>query len=382
MTTGAVTSPTMTYARARLFLGASAVGTTTVLAALALLLDLPHRALPVVPAGWGSDIALLALVVALHGAITAPFDLFGGLLLPREYGRSREGPVHFAARWARGALVWGAGVLAAALLLMVLSRVFGAPGALLAYTVATLAFLVAQPLAASLVAGGRVRRAHVEEPGLGTRALVMTGLPRHATGGAYGLPGRSGWVLPDHFLGRHADVHLARRRYLERSGLRDRGVAVAMVWNALPLLAVLLLAGAPVAVADVVRLGLVATLWSFVGLFVLPAPSRRAVYAADLAALATGTDHAALASALHAHDRAGDDEPDRPDAVESVFHPIPALGRRLDVLAGRRTPPQGLAAWHAARLALPLSGATFGLLGRSVHCALGRPEAWVFLPSE
>jgi hypothetical protein len=382
MTTREVTSPTMTYARARLFLGASAVGATAVLAALALLIDLPHRALPTAPSGWGSDIALLALVVALHGAFTAPFDLFGGLLLPREYGRSREAPARFAARWARGALVWGAGVLVAGMLLMTLSRVLGAPGALLAYTVATLAFLVAQPLAASLVAGVRVRRAHVEEPGLGTRTLVMAGLPRHATGGAYGLPGRSGWALPDHLLGRHADVHLARRRYLERSGLRSRGVAVAVLWNALPLLAVLLLTGAPVAVADVVRLGLVATLWAFVGLFVLPAPSRRAVHAADLGVVATGIARGEVARALEADDRDADDEPDRPLAVESVFHPIPALRRRLDVLEGRSVAPSGFAAWHAARLALPLAGATFGLLGRSVHCALGRPEAWVFLPSD
>ena len=372
----------MTYARARLYLGASAVGTTTVLAALALLADLPHRLLPTAPAPWGLELALLALVIALHGALSAPFDLFGGLLLPREYGRSDESVRSFAARWWRGAALWGAGVLAGGVLLLTLSRALGGPGAALAFALVTLTFLVMQPVLAALLAGARLERPPGLIDALGPRTRLLVGVPRHATGGAHGLPGLTGWVLTEPHVGRHLGAHVARRRAIERSGLRDRGVLVAVAWNVVPLLALLAVAGPPVAVADVVRLGLLSTLWSFAGLFVLPAPSRRAVYTADLAALAGGADRAALASALQDHDRHGDDEADRADAVERVFHPIPASARRLEVLAGRRPPPEGFAAYHAARLALPLAGATFGLLGRSVHCALGRPEVWVFLPSE
>jgi len=48
----------------------------------------------------------------------------------------------------------------------------------------------------------------------------------------------------------------------------------------------------------------------------------------------------------------------------------------------RAVGPHGWAAWHAARTALYLSWAGVGLLGRAVHCNLGRPEVWVFLPSD
>jgi hypothetical protein len=81
--------PVMTYARSRLFLGASAVGTLSVLAALGVAFDLPGAA-PSTALGAGTELAWLALVVAVHAALMAPFDLFGGFLLPREYGRTQE----------------------------------------------------------------------------------------------------------------------------------------------------------------------------------------------------------------------------------------------------------------------------------------------------
>jgi hypothetical protein len=66
--------------------------------------------------------------------------------------------------------------------------------------------------------------------------------------------------------------------------------------------------------------------------------------------------------------------------VETVFHPIPALRRRIARLEEGRASEGG--AWHAARMALFLSWASFGLLGRAVHCNCGRPELWVLLPAD
>jgi len=209
----------------------------------------------------------------------------------------------------------------------------------------------------------------------------------HVTGGAFGPPLRGRWVLPSHWLAAPERVGLAaqlrRRAFLLRSGARDRGVLLAVAWNALPLVLVVAAWGAPTAVADVVRLALVSTLASFVGLLWLPPPSRRAVHRADLAAVGEGVDASALGATLERLERDQDEEFGRPAAVETIFHPIPSVERRKAVLDGEvRLWWANLDAWHVARVALYASWAGVGLLGRAVHCNLGRPEAWVFLPSD
>ncbi|MFN2323613.1 MAG: hypothetical protein ABR510_11725, partial [Trueperaceae bacterium] len=67
--------PTLTYARARLYLGASAVSTLTVLASLALVLGLPERWWPSEPGPFARDVLAWAIAVAVHAAVLAPFDL-------------------------------------------------------------------------------------------------------------------------------------------------------------------------------------------------------------------------------------------------------------------------------------------------------------------
>jgi hypothetical protein len=80
-----------------------------------------------------------------------------------------------------------------------------------------------------------------------------------------------------------------------------------------------------------------------------------------------GRDVAALAGVLALH-----------AAVETMFHLIPALSRRLEALSAAEGPRIG--AWHAARSALYLSWAGFGFLSRAVHRNSGRPELWALLP--
>jgi hypothetical protein len=391
-TPSAASSPTLTHARARLYLGSSAVGTITVLALAALVLGLPHRFLPTAAGHLLGDALWVALAVALHAAVLAPFDLFAGRLIPAAYGRSSETLLDFARRWWRGAFLHGLALVVAATLLMLGGRVAGAWGAWWAFVGLSALLLAAQPWIAAAVGGGRVRR-----PGAGSGAplaplgrgvLLLDGPHRHVTGGAYGLPFAGRWVVPSRWLDDPDRVALAaqvaRRAWLSASGARDRGVIAAVAWNAWPVAAALLAWGAPASPADVVRLALVSTLASFVGVLVLPTASRRAVLAADRAAVAVGVDARALAEGLAALDRDQDDEPDRPEAVETIFHPIPALARRRAALATALpgATPSGGVAWHAARTALFTSWAGVGLLGRAVHCNLGRSEAWVFLPSD
>ena len=381
-------APVMTYARARLYLGASAVGTLSVLAVIALVVDLP-AALPSEALAPSLELAWLALLLAVHAAVLAPFDLFAGHLVPREYGRTHEPLTAFVRRWLRGALAYALLLGLAAFALMLASRALGSMGSVLVLAFVTGLFLHAQPWFARLVGSGRISLPLAADPAsdLGMRTRVLETSHAHVTGGAYGLPGRTGWVLPSHWL--HAaervdlPLQVARRGALTRSGARDRGVLLALAWTAAPLLLHLALMGPISALADVARLALWATLWSFVGVLVLPTPSRRAVFQADAAALDAGFERARLAAALTALEADQDDELERSRGVETIFHPIPSASRRIGAASDPRAATKsGWTTWHAARTALFLSVAGLGLLGRAVHCNLGRPEAWVFLPSD
>ena len=382
------TNPVMSYARSRLYLGASAVGTISVLAAFCVAFDLPN-AVPGTALAPGRELAWLALLVAVHAALMAPFDVFGGFVLPREYGRSQEGVGRFALRWLRGASIYASVLALSAFTLLLASRAFDGVGSVAAFVAIAALLLHGQPRLAALMGAGRIVVPSGSSPAsdLGVRTRVVEADQPHVTGGAYGLPGRTAWVVPGHWLRDGACVGLAlqlvRRAWITSSGARDRGVLLALAWSLVPLATHLALVGPIVALADVVRLALWGTLWSFVGVLVLPTPSRWAVYRADAAAVEAGFDRHALSASLERLEADQDDELARSRGIETIFHPIPAARHRLAVVEGQRAPgPSALAAWHAARIALYLSVAGLGLLGRAVHCNVGRPEAWVFLPSD
>ena len=93
-----------------------------------------------------------------------------------------------------------------------------------------------------------------------------------------------------------------------------------------------------------------------------------------------GVPRGVLEHLIQRLDRWQDDEPARSRGVETIFHPIPSVERRLAALGQRATPAVG--AWHAARMMLFLSWVGLGLLSRAVHCNSGRPELWAALPAD
>jgi hypothetical protein len=79
-------------------------------------------------------------------------------------------------------------------------------------------------------------------------------------------------------------------------------------------------------------------------------------------------------------DRWQDDEAERSPRVERIFHPVPSRGNRLRALTLRDDRLRG--AHQLTRLALFTSVATLSLLGRVVHCNIGRPALWVVYPGD
>ena len=138
---------------------------------------------------------------------------------------------------------------------------------------------------------------------------------------------------------------------------------------------------AATSVAGIAAVSLWMTVWSFLGLLVLPSLSRRAVIAADRAAISAGIDPGDLTRVLGRLDTEREDEPRRGRLVETVFQPVPSLEGRVAAPGAGRGPelPQP---WNTARTALLLSWASIGLLSRAVHCNCGRPALWVLFPGD
>jgi Zn-dependent protease with chaperone function len=308
----------------------------------------------------------------------APFDLFGGWILPRRFRRSQASLGRFMLGWLRGVAVQGMVVGAIAWTILSAGRLGGLPAAIVAFGAAMLALLAAQETLARLLARLTVVQ---EEHDVSLLRANDDGF----TGGIVGLPGRERFLVPDRWIRLlrtdGLTVQMTRWSSMISTGRRTAGIGVALLWNLSGFaLASLLTAANVQTVSGLTTIALAFTLWSFVGLLFLPTLSRPAVFAADRAASDRVGDERILHETLATLDRQQDDEPRRRPGIETIFHPIPALSRRVAALSDPAAPASG--AWHAARTALYLSWAGFGLLSRAVHCNSGRPELWVLLPCD
>ena len=118
------------------------------------------------------------------------------------------------------------------------------------------------------------------------------------------------------------------------------------------------------------------TLWSFVGLLVLPTLSRSSVFAADYATSVNGFD---AASWIRKYPSLTGEDGNAKSIMQRLFYPIPSTNERLRALGKpARLPVLG----NVARTNLFLSPSALTLLGRSVHCNVGRPELWIFPPTD
>lgn len=376
-----------TYARARLWTGITGVGTLVVLAATLLLLRVPDRTLAGLGGTLGADGAVLLALTLGAALVTLPLDLVGGLLLPRRYGRFHRAPAPFLGAWLRG-VVWLALVASISGALVLAAGRSGGPlaGLTTFLGLSALALLLQEPLA-RLVGGLRRRRPSGDTVATGGDVLLLESDDPGFTGGFTGPAATI--VLPRHWRRTleppALEALLARRRQLRRTGAWQRGAVAALAWNTTGFGLASLLPGAGLTgLAELVTTALGFTLWSFVGLLLLPVVSRRATTAADARLAAAEPDQRVhLRDAVRELDRLQDDEPSRSAGVQSVFHPVPAVDGRLadlDRAGGAPTPAPGL--WHVARTALFLSHVGLSLLPRAVHCNAGRPELWVYLPAD
>ncbi len=394
----------MTYARARLWLGISGVGFWVIVATSILTLDHSPSML------GGGDLADCAGLVGLYIVLSLPFDFLGGFHLPRRFGRPVAGLTSYALAWLRGAIVHGLVMLGTGLGLIAAARSAGAVGVVAVAGLVMILLVGLQGWVARLVGGLKgvtvnlapalavMKKWGVEAP----RVAVVRATDPAFSGGWSGLPGVERLLIPANWVEKggagtgesrlpyltaeELAAQLTRRVGVLRTGSRRRGLVIALGWNLIGVLIAVLTSGLADAAGEsglagwlLLRFAAIFTLWSFVGLLILPSLSRPGVYAADRFALAQGVSAEQIARVAGIIDRAQDDEPARPGGVETIFHPLPSLNNRLAAIEAGSGGP---GAWQAARLALFTSWGALGLLGRAVHCNSGRPELWVFLPAD
>jgi hypothetical protein len=372
----------MTYARARLWLGISGVGVFVILSALTLILLMPHTWFPYSGGPFYADWAAFWVLYLSYALISLPLDIIGGHRLPCVFGRLCFPIPVFLMKWTRGVFVQGFIMTGSAMLLLTAGRNAGRAGAIAAFIGLEFALLLFMNPIARLSGGLSLVRG--KDFGSSRRESILSGLDPSFSGGFSGFPGAESIVLPEHWTHTLAPDQIAaqlrRREGILSSGAHLRGMLVAIAWNSSGFALCTLLPGAGVStVAELVTSIAAFALWSFLGLLVLPSLSRPAVLEADAYALASGVPYETLTRTLVDIDRFQEDEPNRSLRLERIFYPIPSVEARLHAL---RHPSPAFGAWNAARLALFLSWAGFGVLSRAVHCNSGRPELWVMLPTD
>jgi len=372
----------MTLARTRLLLGVFAVGATVVCAATVLWLDLPSRHFSTDSAAPLMRTVVMALLGPLVWVVAmVPLDLLGGLVAVRR----RPGPAAWILAWARGVMVQLVVLLLSGAGLVFAARHFGVAGTVAMALVGAGLTLARLDDLARLGAALRLRptsgpQRRLDAAGLGEAATIVATHDEAFVGGHAGLL-RSRLLVPASWFSLPESVTealLARRRVAE-GAMRRLGVLSAIAWIGLGAAVTALGVGAPTSTAGLVEFAAGMTLWSFLGVLVLPTPSRHAVLAVDAAA-AREVDPAALQEAIATLDRWQDDEPERDAWIEAIFHPVPSRSARGRALACGGMERGG--AWRVARLALPAGLAGWSLLGRAVHCNLGRPALWWMLPGD
>ena len=383
----------MTYARQRLWLGITGVGSTVVLAAAAIALDLPHRLIPpLADQTFGNAVASIALVWMLHAALTIPLDVLGGLIVVRE----RPGVLRWLATWTRAVCVQWLWFAFATAVLLRTGQQFGITAVLLVFLLLQLVLLSRQALLAWLAGGLRL---HATSQALIDAANTVGLSPDQVreveaadpsfVGAWVGADAQRLWV-PQRWVRElspaQLTVALARRTGVRALGLRRRGVLMAMAWNTAGFaLAISAPRAELVTAAGFVTVIAWFTLWSFLGLLALPTLSRPAVLVADRWARSSH-DAATVQTTIEQLDAWQDDEAERAQGVERIFHPVPSRNARVRALAADDRPTDTVAvpagAWHATRMMLYLSWAGVGGLSRAVHCNIGRPSLWVMLPGD
>lgn len=339
---------------------------------------------------WTDVGQMIAIALAMNLWMT-PFDYLGGYRLPRDFKKSTESFAKWSSRYVTVVMGQSALFVVFAVFILFAGRAFGLFGGLLAICGSLLICL--------LIRGQLMRFRQIDSDWTSNKfvdALELvqswnvfvpqTMIVKHSdvgfTGGIIGFGNKACIVVPEAWLNMMTKQQLAtaiaRRAVAISSGSYTRGLVLAFLWNVIGfVLCCLLPYSGLTSVAALVATFCWFTLWSFVGLLVLPTLSRNASLQMDQLLSQRGAPSDLIFETAYSLDQMQDGEPERSKWIETIFHPVPNVSSR-NKSAAKST----LGAWNVARTTLFFSWSCSGVLSRAVHCNVGRPELWTMLPSD
>ena len=380
----------MTYARARLWLGITGVGSLVTLSALALLFQWQTNFSMAQESLSIGQITQLAGFAGLFMLWLVPFDFLGGFWLPKRFGKSQDSFAVWLSRYIPAVLGQAALFVLFGSLILALSQLLGPFGGMLAIAGGVGICLLVRN---QWVVRREVKTDLAADKLTDAIALIQawqifvpnTSVVRHSdigfTGGIIGVGKYARIVIPESWLDfstTQLATAIARRAIAIDSGSYRRGLIIAMIWNIAGFMLCTLLPGAElISVAGLIATICGFTIWSFLGLLILPTVSRNASLKIDQSLARLGVAETLITQTADQMDQLQDGEPERPALIETIFHPVPNVASR-----NTSRPINGLAAWNVARTTLFFSWPCFGFLSRAVHCNVGRPELWTMLPTD
>ncbi len=389
--TTTLSTPEWTWASARLRLGQTNVGFWVVTSAVLLVVQ-PDIA----TGGMAAHTTAWLACVAVYVLLQLPFDIIGGVVLPARFDRSTVEPWRFAVQWLRGALPHALVLAAVGFVALLVGRSAGSWAAIGSLALGAGALVAAQGPLARTVAGQETvdtQKAQLLRDAAAGASIdpdqvdVVACSEPTFVGGWTGSRGLERLLVPQRWAALPpAELHamLVRRRIGLASGARARGVVGALAFNTFGAVVTLaLVPGATYATASgllVMSAGI--TLWSFIGLLMLPTISRWAVTELDRRTADALEDRTPLISLIRRLDREQDDEAEREPWVEAIFHPVSTPEARIEALSRPHTELPGSSMWRITRMALFTSWAQASWLSRAVHCNIGRPAVWVVYPGD
>jgi len=361
-----MTNSQFKISQARLKLGISNVGIWVLASAGGLFWLAPSRAL---------SIGLIHLLEILVAAVVFQsfFDFIGGAILMPE---PRPTIGRFLRTWIRGALAHSALLVAAGVASYYSFRLTG--GFSLAVLSCSFGLILARREVLRLMTGIRLEPSTVN----GAACWSADSRDPSFTGGICGLGGRAIVFLPESWKAQLTAVQLetvaCRRLWEIEKNIPIRSYLFVLFWNlaGCGIGSVLLDLSWRVVEHAILLQACWMTLWGFLALLLLPTLSRSSVFAADRAIKLKGYDPKSWI--LQFPQITGEDGNSK-TFLQRIFYPIPSSAERLQQLENPVSLP---ILGNVARTNLFVALCTLTLLGRSVHCNVGRPELWTFPPSD
>lgn len=353
-------------ARHRLILGISNVGFWVAASVAGLLLSAVFG-----PPSVGRPDLLKFLIGMV--AVQFLFDFVGGtVLMPPECASSTG----FFRAWFRGVLVHSALLCGTGVFSYWSFRLSN--GFCLSIAAASLGLFFCHRLILRLVSGVQSSPSTFA----GNAGWEVDSLDPSFTGGTTGIGASAMILLPaswkTELTTEEIRTLVQRRLWAIKNNLPARSLLIALSWNLAGCKIGSLLMGLPIRPVEQAMLLQCAwmTVWGFLALLLLPSLSRGSVFGADRAAATHGCDAKGW---IRKFPTLTGEDGNAKTLVQSIFYPIPSAAERLLRLDNSPLPlPLG----NVARYNLFLSLATLTILGRCVHCNVGRPELWIFPPSD